>query len=1170
MTEVPIPQAELVRTVAEAWAAVFGSEPAGPDDDFFLAGGDSLTATRLASALRLSTGREVSVEDVFVGQTLSGVAARVGLAAPEALLPTGSAAVLSSAQRRLWFVEQFVPGVPVHNVVMAELITGTIEMTALERAFEQVSVRQAALRWRLAPGDGLPAVTVTDPEPVTIPVDDLSGLGVPARESALRALLDDEVNTPIDLTGGPLWRTRVVRCDEREYILVITVHHIIFDGWSQAILYRELGRAYRQALAGGPGEEPAPSGTTFADYAAWTVSQAQRDGPADTKWWVEHLATAPTALDLPRDRPRPAVLSFGGATRATSIDADLATDVARLAMSEGATVGAVLLAAFSVLLRRLTGQHDQVVGIPMADRGHADFEDLIGFFIRVLPLRLKVDDDAAFVEHVHRCRDEPAAARSHADAPFELIVEALGGQRDLTRNPLFQVMFNVYNFAEARLEVGAADVRPWQVGVPGSLVDLTLYVVFRDDGIRLEAAYNSSLFDSVRIDALLDSYAHLLRFLVGNRAGPVRAACARPDGTQLPDWTSSLPSVIADSPGLLEQVRAAARYAPDSVAVEEEAGLVLSYRKLLQIVDGTAAALRATGLRTGDIVAVLAERTAVLPAVLLGVLSAGARWAVIDCELPGAAVDRRLAAIDPRALVRCSGGDVVAPVSGQAVPVIEAADIAGTAAPPQMADAPAADRGYFSFTSGTTGEPKAVDTGEAPLVHFLNWYRTTFGLGSDERFALLGGLAHDPLLRDMFTPLTCGGRLLVPDAGLVKDPVRLLAWLADRKITVTHLTPQLVRMMAAAADSAPVLGSLRLAAVGGDQLTEGDGVALRLIAPHARLLNFYGTTETPQAQAYHEIRIAERRPDRDELSALRSMPAPVGAGIDGAQLLVMSICGRPAAVGEVGEVVIRSRYLSNGYAGQPMNSGQFAALAGAGEGRVYRTGDLGRYGPSGAVTLAGRSDDQVKVRGYRVELGEIESVLCSHPDIERAAVRLIERAGTSALHAYVVSSGGTVSESGLVQYARSRLPAYAVPSGVTLLATLPLTAAGKVDRSALPSPGLVRSPGRASNDTPSGDLERLISGIWCEVLGVSGITRNDNFFEISGNSMAIIEVQARLKQALDRPVLVVDLFRFPTIRSLAGYLAGGQIDTGLLASDLRGRMRRQRTSRRARALAQEN
>jgi acyl-coenzyme A synthetase/AMP-(fatty) acid ligase len=494
--------------------------------------------------------------------------------------------------------------------------------------------------------------------------------------------------------------------------------------------------------------------------------------------------------------------------------------------------------------------------------------------------------------------------------------------------------------------------------------------------------------------------------------------------------------------------------------------------------------------------------------------------------------------------------------------VIDAVGI--VAAPPSepAADAPATDRGYLSLTSGTTGEPKAVDTGETPLVHFLNWYRMTFRLDRDARFALLGGLAHDPLLRDMFAPLTCGGILLVPPAGLLRDPVQLLTWLADQQITVAHLTPQLARMMAAAAHGRPALPALRLVAVGGDQLAESDAAALHLIAPHARLLNFYGMTETPQAQAYHEIPLPERLPDKDTLTALRTVPVPVGVGIDGAQLLVMSICGRPAAVGELGEVVIRSRYLANGYVGPPAAGGRFAELPGAGEGGIYRTGDLGRYGLAGTVTLAGRSDDQVKVRGYRVELGEVESALSAHPDVACAAVRLFERAGVSALHAYVVSANGSVSESGLAQYARSRLPAYAVPSGITLLAALPLTTAGKVDRSALIPPGPAGHASPASADPPGSDLERLVLSIWCEVLGVARVARDENFFEVGGNSMAIIEVQVCLMQALDRPVRMVDLFRFPTIRSLAGYLASGQADVGLLASDLRGQMRRHRSGRR--------
>jgi len=1158
--------AELVtgfeRAVGRIWAALFGVASPGLDADFLLAGGDSLSAMRLASALRQTTGRDVAAADVLDGRTVGGIAARVGAAGTiaGATLPTGSAAALSQAQRRMWFVEQFAPGVPVHNIVMSEQLAGALDVAALERAFEDVAERQAALRWQLRPGDGLPMVTVADPVPVRIPVSDLSVLPAAARQPALSGLLDDEAHTPIDLTTGLPWRVRLLRLDEEAHVLLITVHHIVFDGWSQAILYRELGEAYQRRLAGQAAPPAPPAPVTFADYTRWTLDQAERNAGPDTQWWERHLSAAPSVLDLPRDRPRPAVLSFGGAVRGNQVTAELAAGITRLAVAEGTTPSAVLLAAFSLLLRRLTGQRDLVIGIPVADRGHAEFEQLIGFFIRSLPVRVRVDDQAAFAEHVRACSNELASARQHADAPLERIVEALGVGRDLTRNPLFQVMFNVYNFDEPHLKLGDAVAHPLRAGVPGSLVDLTVYVIFRDGGMHLEAAYNSDLYDGPRIDALLASYRYLLGGLIRHPHRSMTDACARPDASRLPDWTAPLPNEIPDRPGLLEQVRAAARAVPGAVAVED-ADRTLSYGDVLRVIDGTAAALRAAPAGTGDAVAVLAERTAILPAVLLGVLSTGARWAVIDSELPAAALHRRISAVSPRAVILC-GGNAAAAAASLEVPVIDAARLAadGIAADP-AGDVPAAFRGYLSFTSGTTGEPQLIDTSEAPLVHFLNWYRATFGLDRRARFAMLSGVAYDPLLRDMFTPLSCGGTLAVPPAGLLRDPSRLLAWLDQSRITVVHTTPQLARMMAAGSDRSRRLESLRLVAVGGDQLTEGDAAALRLIAPDARVLNFYGTTETPQAQAYFEVPAPAQIPDQERLSALRTMPVPVGAGIDGAQLLVMSSCGRPAAVGELGEVIIRSLHLSNGYAGQALAVARFVSLPGAGEGRVYRTGDLGRYSPSGAVSLAGRADDQVKVRGFRVELGEVEAALCAHPDVERAAVRLFDRDGASALHAYAVARGPAIAGSDVLQRARALLPPYAVPSGITFLRTLPLTGAGKVDRAMLPPPGHESPAASATDDPSTGHFERLVLAIWREVLGRPRIGSNDNFFEIGGHSMAIIEVQARLKRSLGRQVHVVDLFRFPTIRSLAGHLASGDADARLTGASTRGHMRRQRAGR---------
>jgi amino acid adenylation domain-containing protein len=1149
------PRTEVQQVVAGEWAVLFGAPGAALDEDFFLAGGDSLAAMRLASALRRRTGRDLTAEDIFAGRTLDGIAARVKSAAKivGAELPRGSAPALSSAQLRLWFTEQFAPGTPVHNIVLAEHMSGRLQVDALSFAFQHVVKRQMALCWRLRPGDGLPLVTVSDPSSITIPVRDLSALARTAREAQVSAILDEEACTPVDLTGGPLWRTALLRLGHDEHILVMTLHHIIFDGWSQAILYRELGQAYRREITGiSVDDQPDAVKATFADYTAWTLDLGKRRGSTDVAWWKRHLAGAPTVLDLPRDRPRPAVVTFSGARRTARVGAELTGAVMTLATAEGTTPGVVLLSAFSVLLCRLTGESEHIVGVPLADRGRAPLEDLVGFLIRPLPLRLRVDHRAAFSDHVRRCKAELAAARQHVDAPLDRIIEQLDGGRDLTRNPLYQVMFNVYNFPEAQLELPGLVVHPVQAGIPGSLVDLTLYVIRQGEDLRLDAVYNSDLYDGARIEALLDSYVHLLLELVGTPQRSVGEVSARPRWTRLPDWSTDLGSDVPDIPGLLEQVRSAGRAAPDAAAIQDE-DQVLRYRDVLDIIDAAARRLSDAKIRRGDVIAVLARRIVILPPVLLGILSVGARWAILDRELPDEVLTQRLSTVRPAAVILC-GDDMAVPEPWAARPVLDIAELALPVAEVR-ADVEATDRGYLSFTSGSTGEPKVIATTEAPLVHFLNWYRSEFALGPSDRFALLGGLAHDPLLRDMFTPLTSGATLLVPGPAQLGDPSRLLSWLADRHVTVAHFTPQLVRMMAAGSDGSPVLEALRLVAVAGDQLTTDDVTALRTLAPRARVLNFYGTTETPQAHAFFEVRMPQGQLAPASQGA---MPVPVGEGIDGVQLLVMSDCGRPTTVGELGEVVIRSRYLSSGYVNHPQDGQFLDALPGAGKGRAFRTGDLGRYGPAGEVILAGRADDQVKVRGFRVELGEVEAALRTHPDVEQAVVRHCEHQGTSMLHAYIVGTPA-ITESDVLRQMRTKLPTYAVPSSITVLRALPITAAGKVDRDRLPEPWRA-DPLPAVNEVPESGLEQVLQAIWCEVLGVPRIHRDDSFFEVGGNSMAIIEVRSKLMRTLGRKLPVVDFFRFPTIRDLAGHLAGTATTT-LLDADRRGRLRRQRTHR---------
>jgi amino acid adenylation domain-containing protein len=1161
--------------VAGLWTGLLGSgggHGAEPDDDFFASGGDSLLAMRLVAAIRAQTGRAVTVEDVFAGRTLAGIGARV--AAAPAIGPEDQAGRrygLSPGQRRLWFVERLAPGTPVHNIAFAQRLTGPLHMPAVRAALLAVARRHEVLRWRIADADGVPEVRSGSAADVPLRADDLTGLERGRRPDTLRRLLDEEASAAFDLPASPPWRARLIRLGAEEHVLAITVHHLVFDGWSQGVLYRDLSAAYRAAIEDAgpvPADGPvlAPPRRTFADYVA---AQAVRGEP-NAGWWTAHLDGAPHVIDLPRDRARPQVQTFRGATADIVISGDTARAISQLAAHLGATPFAVLLAAFGQLLRRLTGQHDLVVGTPFADRAEAAFDDVIGFFLHILPLRLLVTDDASFEEHVRGCAEEISAAFAHPDAPLDRLVASLGVPRDLSRNPLIQVLFNRYNFGEDRLDLPGVAAEPLRPGLPGSLFDLTLYVSESGEGMELRAVYNPDLFAAERVHALLASYATLLATVTARPGLPVRQARLRPtDGhpvaktlpdrtlpdrtlpdRTLPDRDGPLPGWAG--PGLVERAFGIACARPDTVAVTGPTGR-LSYRSIAATAAAAADAVRAAGAAEGDAVAVLAARDIQLPAILLGVLASGATWAILDQDAPPLVLARQLTALRVRAVISfrgvCGGPPDLPIIDVGALAVADGATPGGGVLPPSVTGTPDT-RGYLALTSGTTGEPVAVRATERSIAHFLAWYPATFGLGQDDRFALLSGLGHDPALRDMFTPLVTGARLCVPEQAWLSDPVRLAGWLRDERVTIAHLTPPLARLLTTAGRALP---SVRLIALAGDQATFADVAAVRRLAPAARIVNFYGTTETPQAHGCYEVTGPFGRQDAAAPDGV--LPVPAGWGIEGSQLLVLDPGGAPAGVGELGEVVIRSRHLAAGYTDPDLTSRRFTG----GADRMFRTGDLGRYRPDGAVVLAGRADDQVKIRGFRVELGEVRAALVGHRDIRDGFVLLRTRDGERSLHAFAVPAHPSVRETDVLAHLRASLPGYAVPAHLTLLAALPLTANGKVDREALARTSRGRA-GPAAED-PASRTERSIAAVWRDVLGLPRIGVTDNFFEIGGHSLAMAGVQARLERRLGVPVTIVDLFRYPSIRALAAHLDGTTQDPVLHRAARRTAMRRERARR---------
>ena len=1155
----PWPDSPIARAVAEAWAQAFESEQPSRDDDFLACGGHSLLAMHLAAAIAARTGRSVGVAAVLEARTAGRLAAMLAAPPADEQITTGHRPALAPAQRRMWAVEQLVPGTPAHNIAFAIRLRGPLDGPALRAALAAVAQRHDVLRWRISRGDGTPEVTVAPPGSVELPA---------AEPPALDAL----ARAPFEVDGGPLWRACLIRTGDHEHILAVVVHHIIFDGWSLDVLCADLSAAYRNARAG---SRPAldPLEVTFADYVAALATRQSAGGDASLAWWTDRLAGVPPVVDLPRDWPRPPSQTLRGASAEAVIPAGVLGRLDACCAAAGVTRNAGLLAAFAILLGRLAGRDDLVVGVPFADRWQAAFEPLIGLLLQILPVRLRVADEADFAEHARRAQAELTEAFAHVHAPWERVIDLVGGPRDLSRSPLIQVMFNPHDFAEPRLDLPGLRADPVPVGPPGSLFDLTLHVSTSDGQLLARAVYNPDLYRGERIDALLAGYLSLVSDLVEHPGRPVRLASMRPPASGLPDWSNPLPAW--HGPGLVETVAVVAARQPDRPAAQG-GGLVLRYRDVAVISAGVASALTTAGIATGDVVAVLAARHPALPAVLLGVLRTGARWAVLDPSQPQGFLRRQAAALQARAVITFGGVSSESLMPGQLVTVdadalvsraLERPSAGGTALP---GDAPPLARGYLSVTSGTTGQARLIEAGEGPLRHFLSWYAERFDLCRSDRFALLSGLAHDPALRDLFAPLAVGAVLCVPDQDLVRDPVGLAAWLRSNQVTVAHLTPQLARLLALAAVGAGAgpLPEMRLIALGGDRATTADVLGLRALAPAARVLNFYGTTETPQAQAYLEVTppVDERwRPD-DPHS--QHHPVPVGHGIDGAQLIVLDRAGRPAGVGEIGEVLIRSRHLAAGYTDKRLTDERFAQTPGGDPGdRFFRTGDLGRYLPDGAVMLGGRSDTQVKVRGFRVEAGEVGAILDEHPGIRQSHVIITDVSGERRLRAFAVPRVAGLAADEIRRHLLARLPAHAVPAELMLLRELPLTPNGKVDGAALARVAWRPEAEPDRGRELSGRTERLLASVWREVLGRPTVGATDNFFDVGGDSLAIIAVQLRLERLTGVAVSVADLFRYPTIRSAARLIDG---DNAVLAEGVldraarRGAERRARTHRRTR------
>ncbi|WP_420127105.1 non-ribosomal peptide synthase/polyketide synthase [Longimicrobium sp.] len=1144
------PRTPSEEMLAGVWGEMLGRERVGAEDSFFELGGHSLLATRVAARVREVLGVDLPLRSVFERPLLSQLAAEIdrlrgtGAVGADAIVPAAREGDLpvTFAQERLWFVDALDPGSPAYAIPFSYRIAGALDDDALRRALAELVRRHEPLRTTLPSVDGVPVQRIAaPPADFDLTVADLRHLPEDERPAEAGRLAAEASQHRFDLAAGPLFRASLVRVADDEHQLLLNLHHAIGDGWALGVLLEELSTLYGAFSRGEPSPLAQPA-LQYADYAVW--QREQLSGAAlerQVEFWRQALDGAPALLELPTDRPRPPVETHRGAVEHLVVSSGLTADVQALARREGATLFMVLLAALDVVLGRLAGQEDVVIGTPIAGRTRAETDRMVGLFLNSLALRTDLSGDPSFRELLGRVRETTLAAYAHQELPFERVREEVRPERSLAHAPVFQVMLNLLNFQGGAfrgegLEVAGAGPG----GEVSSKFDLTLYVGERGGEIFVNLVYAADLYDAPRMRVLLAQLEGVLRQAAAapeTRVGALSLTTEAAHGV-LPDPAEPLDESWR---GAVHEVFAArAMETPDALAVEDPRER-WTYAELDAATDRLARALADAGVGVGDVVAITGHRSAALVRALLGTMKSGAAFLVLDPSYPSARLGDYVRIARPAAhLHLAAAADLPGEVAALLAETIRtrivlhprgdaaAEEVDGIAAStsPVAVEVGPDTLAYLSFTSGTTGTPKAVMGRHSALTHFTPWLASSFGLGAGDRFSLLSGLAHDPLHRDVFTPLQLGAAVVAPLPDETGTPGYLARWMREAGVTVAHLTPAMGQLLADAAEGERI-DSLRRAFFVGDVLRRADVQRLVALAPNLRVFNYYGSTETQRAVSYHVV-----DPDAEQKEII-----PLGRGIPGVQLLVRNAAGERAGIGEVGEIWMRSPHLAAGYLNDPVLSAERFLVnpwTGAPRDRLYRTGDLGRYRPDGEVEPMGRADQQVKVRGFRVELGEVESALASHPAIKEAAVLAREAdAGDRRLVAYWVPADNAArpDPAELRTHLKALLPEYMVPSAYVRLDGLPLTANGKLDRRALPEPVISAEETRPA--APRTPTEEILAQIWAEVLRTETVGVDDDFFALGGHSLLATRLLARVQNALGVVLPLRALFEGPTVAELA-------------------------------------
>ncbi|GAB3176460.1 non-ribosomal peptide synthetase [Streptomyces incanus] len=1048
---------------------------------------------------------------------------------------------LSYAQERLWFLDQADPGSTAYVMPGALRLRGPLDRQALRQALDEIVRRHEALRTTFPSEGGRPEQCVGRPRPVPLPVTDLGAADAADQEAAVAEQSRAEAAEPFDLTRALLLRARLLRLADDHHVLLLSLHHIAADGWSLGVLMREVGVLYN---AFHKGEPPvlADLAVQYADYAVWQRGWLDQ-GPLEEQlgYWRARLEGAPV-LELPTDFSHTAPRTWQGASVPLTVRPPLWQEVARLAEASGATPYMVLVAAFAVVLSRWSGQQDVVIGSPTAGRSHPELEPLVGFFVNTLPLRVDASGAPSFARLIERVRTTCTDAYGHQDVPFEKLVQGLRPERSQGPVPLVQVMLALRDTPAEDLALTGLETDELEVALTGaaSKFDLVLDLVpARDGGLGGRVEFSTDLFEAATAQRIGQALLCTLTAAVADPELPVDRLPLLADEERariLGELSGDGDASAADTAGCLHPlIDRTAQQLPDRPAVVS-GDTVLTYRELVERANALAHELRGLGAGPERLVGVCLPKSADMVVALLGILKAGAGYMPLDPRYPRHRVELMVRdsqvpiVITDRAV---AGGDLLTAPDGDGPRLVLVDEFTQRRADPPPELAAERTLAYVIYTSGSTGVPKGSANEHGGVVNTLLGLNRCLGLESSDRMLAISSLNYDMSVYEIFGPLLAGGCVVVPHDIEVTDPERLRRLLIDARVTAWSSAPALLELLVQHADGHGGLpgSALRLAVLGGDRPSPTLADRLAGLVPDVRLFNLAGMTETSYCTLYHLVRRPEPIPGS----------IPWGRPLPNQRVYVLDGHGEPVPVGVRGELFVGGAAVRRGYWRRPGLTAQrfvpdpFGAAAG---GRLYRTGDAARWRPSGELEFHGRLDHQVKLRGLRIEPGEIEAALAGHPDVERCVVLMRGADQDQRLVAYLTASGLLPPSTGeLRRFLLDRLPDHMVPSVFVLLDRLPLLPSGKLDRSALPEPAAMRPDLAPTYVEPSEPLDRVLADIWADVLKVDRVGTGDDFFELGGHSLLVTQVASRIR----------DLFRVDL--SIRAFLAASSLSA--LAAQLR-------------------